>query len=136
MENVQIPRTLVNQLMHHAQMEPEKEVCGLIAEKDGTPQATYAVTNRARDPYRLFDMDPKELIESIRVMREQGQKLFAIYHSHPHAPALPSERDIRENGYPDVLHLIVSLNTKGVLEIRGFQIDDKHTVQERPLAMV
>jgi len=59
---------------------------------------------------------------------------FAIYHSHPHAPATPSTTDIELANYPDALHLIISLNTKGVLEIRGFTIIDQ-SVEEVLLSM-
>jgi proteasome lid subunit RPN8/RPN11 len=57
-------------------------------------------------------------------MREQGEELFGIYHSHPHSPAEPSDTDLRQAGYPEALYLIVSLNTKGVLEMRGFRLRD------------
>jgi len=36
--------------------------------------------------------------------------------------------------YPDVLHLIIPLNTKGVLEIRGFTIIEQE-VEEIALSM-
>jgi proteasome lid subunit RPN8/RPN11 len=55
-------------------------------------------------------------------MREAGEDLLAIYHSHPASPAAPSSIDIAEAGYPDAIYLIISLNTKGVLEMRGFRI--------------
>jgi proteasome lid subunit RPN8/RPN11 len=55
-------------------------------------------------------------------MREAGEDLLAIYHSHPASPAAPSTIDIAEAGYPEAIYLIISLNTKGVLEMRGFRI--------------
>ena len=55
-------------------------------------------------------------------MRDNGEELKAIYHSHPEAPAQPSLDDIRQHEYPDVLYLIVSLATRGVLDLRGFRI--------------
>jgi proteasome lid subunit RPN8/RPN11 len=58
----------------------------------------------------------------MRHMREAGEELFAIYHSHPHAPAEPSVRDIAEAAYPQAIYLIISLNTTGVLELRGFRL--------------
>ena len=67
-------------------------------------------------------------------MRELGEELFAIYHSHPTTPALPSFYDLDEAAYPDALYLIISLNTKGILEMRGFKIQQK-TAMEVPLIM-
>lgn len=119
---VSLPITLVNKILTHAQHSPENEVCGLIAADDGKPSTVYPIANVADLPERLFAMDPAAQIESMRKMRECGEELFAIYHSHPHAPAQPSQRDLEEAAYPQALYLIVSLDTKGVLEMQGFRL--------------
>ncbi len=119
-----LPRTLVNRLLTEAQHSPDTEVCGLIGAKDGEPRSVYPVTNVAREPGRLFAMDPREQIGAMRRMREGGETLFAIYHSHPHAPAEPSHADLEQAAYPDALYLIISLNTEGVLEMRGYRLAD------------
>ncbi len=119
-----LPRTLVNRLLTEAQRSPDTEVCGLIGAKDGEPRSVYPVTNVAGEPGRLFEMDPREQIDAMRRMREEGETLFAIYHSHPHAPAEPSRADLEQAAYPDVLYLIISLNTEGVLEMRGYRLAD------------
>jgi len=71
-------------------------------------------------------VDPANQIDALREMRELGHELFAIYHSHPTSAALPSTTDMAEAGYPEVLYLIISLNTKGVLEMRGFRLQRDH----------
>jgi proteasome lid subunit RPN8/RPN11 len=67
-------------------------------------------------------------------MRDKNEDLFAIYHSHPTAPAVPSKTDMEMAAYPELLYLIISLNTKGMLILSGFRIDQK-TVQEIDLCM-
>lgn len=124
MSTVKLPRTVVNRLLAHAQQNPGREVCGLISARDGAPLRVYPVVNVADDPARLFRMDPRGQIDALRTMRENGEELFAIYHSHPDAPPLPSQRDLEEAGYPEALYLIVSLGTKGVLEMRGYRLRD------------
>jgi len=121
-EGVRLPRTLVNDLLHQAQSRSGEEVCGLIGERGGEPASLYPVNNVAADRARLFEMEPQAQIAAMKQMREAGEELFAIYHSHPDAPALPSPLDIEQADYPDALYLIISLNTKGVLEMRGFRI--------------
>jgi len=79
-------------------------------------------------------MDAGQQISAMTKMRELGEELFAIYHSHPTAPALPSSYDLDEAAYPDALYLIISLNTKGILEMRGFKIQQK-IAMEVPLIM-
>lgn len=125
MSNMQLPRTIVNQILAHAQGSPETEVCGLIASREGFAVHSYRVANVARQPDRFFSMDPKAQIDAMRQMRDAGEELYAIYHSHPHAAAMPSRRDLEESAYPDALYLIVSLDTKGVLEMRGFRLRDE-----------
>ena len=66
-------------------------------------------------------MSASEQLAALKEMKERNQELFAIYHSHPDAPALPSVVDEDMADYPEALYLIISLNTRGVLEMRGFQ---------------
>lgn len=122
MPEVKLPRTLINGMLAHAQHSPESEVCGLIASTKNGGFQVYPVENAATESDHLFRMEPAAQIDAMRRMREAGEELFAIYHSHPHAPAEPSRRDLDEAAYPDALYLIISLNTKGVLELRGFRL--------------
>lgn len=124
MAQVTLPRTLVTQILTHAQHSPESEVCGLISSSDDHPATLYPVANVAEEADHLFAMDPQGQIDAMRRIRESGAELFAIYHSHPHAPAEPSVRDLEQAAYPEALYLIVSLNTKGVLEMRGFRLHE------------
>lgn len=116
-----IPRTLANRLLHLAQSSPNQEVCGLLAAKDGLAQSCYPIANVADSPQRRFLLDPQGQIDAMRSMREKGETLFAIFHSHPDAPAQPSAEDAAQAAYPEALYLIISLNTQGVLELRGFR---------------
>jgi [CysO sulfur-carrier protein]-S-L-cysteine hydrolase len=120
---IQIPRKITNQLLHLAQISPDFEVCGLIGSKNGLPSSCYPIKNTAEQPRQRFQLDPSQQISAMAKMREQGEELFAIYHSHPTAPAIPSITDLKLAAYPEALYLIISLNTKGILEMRGFKID-------------
>ncbi|OQW74450.1 MAG: hypothetical protein BVN35_10230 [Proteobacteria bacterium ST_bin11] len=134
--DISLPRKLTNQLLHLAQLSPETEVCGLIgADKQGMPVSCYPVDNSASTPQTRFLLDASQQIEAMRQIRDKGESLFAIYHSHPHSPAQPSPTDIQEASYPDALHLIISLNTKGVLELRGFKIAGQN-VEELALNLI
>lgn len=133
-EEIQIPRKITTQLLHLAQISPEFEICGLIGSRNGLPSTCYPITNRAEQPQQRFLLDAAEQIAAMTGMRESGEALFAIYHSHPTAPAQPSATDLAMATYPDALYLIISLNTKGILEMRGFKIDD-HNAREIPLML-
>ncbi|MGR8999012.1 MAG: M67 family metallopeptidase [Gammaproteobacteria bacterium] len=133
-EEIQIPRKITNQLLHLAQQSPDLEVCGLIGGKNGLATHCYPITNTAGQPQQRYLLDASQQISTMAKMRELGEELFAIYHSHPASPALPSSTDLELAAYPDALYLIISLNTKGILEMRGFKINQK-TAQEIPLIL-
>ena len=134
---IQLSRKITNQLLHLAQISPEQEVCGLIGSSNGIASTCYPVKNAAEHPKTRFELDAKQQINAISSMRERNEDLFAIYHSHPTAPAIPSATDIKLASYPDAVFLIISLNTKGVLEIRGFKINPKSVepVEELTLSL-
>jgi len=133
-EHIQIPRKITNQLLHLAQISPEIEVCGLIGSKNGLPSSCYPVKNTAEHPQQRFQLDAAQQISAMAKMRDQGEELFAIYHSHPAAPATPSVADLELASYPEALYLIISLNTKGILEMRGFKIAHQ-SAQELTLSL-
>jgi proteasome lid subunit RPN8/RPN11 len=132
--DIQIPRKITNQLLHLAQISPDFEVCGLIGGKNGLPTRCYPIKNVAELPQQRFLLDAGQQISAMAKMRELGEELFAIYHSHPTSPAQPSPHDLEQAAYPEALYLIISLNTKGILEMRGFKIYQK-IVTETPLIM-
>lgn len=120
---IKISRKLTNQLLHLAQLSPSLEICGLIGIQDDSSLHCYPINNVAEHPRQQFLLDARQQIAAMSKMRESNQELFAIYHSHPTAPALPSSEDLALSAYPAALYLIISLNTKGILEMRGFRIN-------------
>ncbi len=119
-----LPRKVINELLARAQHSPEAEVCGLIGQGEAGTYSLYPVVNVAIEQDHLFTLDPKGQIDAMRQMREDNETLFAIYHSHPHAPAEPSLRDRQEAAYPEALYLIISLDTKGVLQLKGYRLQE------------
>jgi len=124
MKELRLPRQIVNHVLQHAQSDDKFEVCGLISEKSGEPYKTYPILNIAESPDHFYKMDGKQQIDAMREMRENNESLFAIYHSHPSSEAYPSKTDIEQSQYPEAIYIIVSLNTKGVLDLRAFQLID------------
>lgn len=129
-DTIHLPRQLVNKMLHHAQEGGEQEVCGLIAGRDGEAVRCIPIPNTAEQPETRYTMDPEVQIDAMRGMRERGETLFAIYHSHPASTAYPSPTDLAQASYPEALYLIISLKTKGVLELRGFTLRDGEVREE------
>ncbi|MCR4333185.1 MAG: M67 family metallopeptidase [Sulfuricaulis sp.] len=135
MSAVRLPRSIVNQLLQLAQKSPEEEICGLISRDRRGFRKCYPVVNAAADKKHFFALDPKGQIEAMRSMREHGEELGAIYHSHPDSPPQPSPTDIEQHEYPGVLYLIISPGTKGLPEMRGFHIHARE-IREAPITLL
>lgn len=117
-----IDRQIINQILRYVQTDAEHERCGLVSVSPENQYQLHPVKNIADDSAREFEMDPQQLIQAMKQIRESQSELFAIFHSHPHADAQPSKQDIDNIGYPDALYMIVSLNTRGVLELRAYKL--------------
>lgn len=109
-------------MLEHAQGVPELEVCGLLGARRGQVTSVYPVPNTADDPTRYFLMEPRGQIDAMRTMRQAGETLFGIYHSHPSTPAQPSVHDVELAAYPGVVYLIISL-AKSEAQIGAFYLD-------------
>ena len=123
MDALRLPRTIANEILTQASTHPDTEVCGLLGGVGDTVRSCLPVPNVSPDAHCRYVMDPAGQIDALRNMRNAGDDLVAIYHSHPEGLATPSVTDIREANYPDAVYLIVSLGIRGVLEMAAFRID-------------
>ncbi|MFC3102790.1 M67 family metallopeptidase [Salinisphaera aquimarina] len=128
-------RPLATRLLFEAQKQPDLEVCGFLSARDGEPVEIFPVANVAAEPATTFEMDSAQQIDALKRIRQRGETMLAIYHSHPSAPPEPSVRDIEGLGYPNALYLIISLNIKGVLEMRAWQRDGEQ-MRDVPLTVM
>ena len=135
-KEIELPRQLVNKLLHLAQISELNEVCGFVGKSSTGQYSCYPVENIDESPSIRFLMAPEGQISSMKSMREKEEELFAIYHSHPTAPAVPSARDMQQANYPEACYLIISLNTAGVLEMRCFKLLHDENVVEMTLRMI
>lgn len=139
---LQIPQRIIDEMIAHARAEAPNECCGLLAGKGETVGAIYRITNLPSDDPKVADlrvppdrrlryiMDPLEQLRAFKKMRQEGEELLAIYHSHPHSPAAPSATDVRLAFYPEAYYLIVSLENKKTPEVRAFRIVDGKITEE------
>lgn len=119
----------------HAREAHPAECCGLIGGQDGAAHSVYRLRNVARDPLRTYEGAPEDLFAAQREMRERGEKLLGIYHSHPRTPEPePSETDVRLAFYPSAVYFIIGMEEKTderVCVPRAFQIFENERRWER-----
>jgi proteasome lid subunit RPN8/RPN11 len=98
---------ILEDVFQHAKAALPNEACGLLVGQ-AVAERFIPVKNVAASSHE-YEMDSAELIAVFRDLRSTGEKLLAIFHSHPDGPAEPSKTDIDRAYYPEAAHLIVSL---------------------------
>ncbi|MDX1510925.1 MAG: M67 family metallopeptidase [Nitriliruptorales bacterium] len=109
------------------------EVCGLLGVRPDGGLEHFPITNAERS-MTYYVMEPRDLLRAMREI-EDNEWGLAIYHSHTHTQAYPSETDIRLAQYPEATYLIVTLQDRDNPDIRGFSIIDGE-VTEKPVEVV
>lgn len=123
-----IPKYIYEAAIAHVKREPSRESCGLIlSDREGKLTRLIICNNLQderhqedpllypRDSKTAYFIDPKQLLEIQKEMRETDEKIAIIYHSHINAEAYFSEEDYRqavfkeEVLYPNAKYLIFSV---------------------------
>jgi proteasome lid subunit RPN8/RPN11 len=97
-------------ILAHAKQADPAECCGLIGGVASRVTSIYPIENVAADTNVSYEAAPEDLFAAQRQMRERGEELLAIYHSHPRsAQPAPSETDVRLAYYPQAIYFIIGL---------------------------
>src|SRR6266567_3945699 len=123
---VHLKQKHVDQIIAHAREESPQECCGLIGgSADGTARSIYRARNVAVQPLVTYEAAPEDLFLAQRTMRERGEQLIAIYHSHPRATdPQPSQTDVRLAYYPSAVYFIVGLGSEEPC-LRAFRLSER-----------
>ena len=121
-----LQRSHRDQILANARKADPTECCGLIGGmEDREATNIYPLRNVAADNIVSYEAAPEDLFAAQRQMRERGEELIAIYHSHPRsAEPLPSETDVRLAYYPQAVYFIVGLAGPQPV-IRAFRISER-----------
>ncbi len=115
----------LKEIFAHARQATPLECCGLIGGANNRATSIHPLRNVASNPQIAYEAAPGELFAAQRQMRERGEQLLAIYHSHPRSTEpLPSETDVRLAYYPAATYLIVGLGGAKPI-MRGFRISER-----------
>jgi proteasome lid subunit RPN8/RPN11 len=113
-------------IVKHAQETAPEECCGLIGGSDeGLAHNIYRLRNVTANPVLAYEAAPEELFAAQRQMRDRGENLLAIYHSHPRAgDPSPSETDVKLAYYPSAIYLIIGLGAAQPV-VKAFKISER-----------
>ena len=105
----------------------------VIAARDGSPVRVIPMKNADASPV-TYRLDGTEQLRVFDAIEDEGLELWAIYHSHTHSEAYPSETDIRLAFYPDARYLLLSLADRAAPVLRSFWIRDGEVTEEEAFA--
>jgi proteasome lid subunit RPN8/RPN11 len=117
-----IPRPVLATVLAHARAELPNECCGLLAGSGDRVTDYHPLVNELHSP-TAYRSEPRSMLNVMKAMRAAGTDLVAVCHSHPTSAPVPSRRDVAENEYGDVPHLIVGL-VGAVSAVRVWQLTD------------
>lgn len=123
MDKLIISHKMIETIISHCNSVYPSEACGILAGKNNVIDKVYEMTNIENSSVSYL-MEPKEQFRVMKEMRSNGEKMIAIYHSHPDSSAYPSAKDVKLASYPDSAYVIVSLADKEKPEIRAFEINE------------
>ena len=123
---IQLRREHLEAMIDHARESAPSECCGLIGGVSKTKASTlYRLRNVTSEPEVRYEAAPEDLFTAQRQMRERGEDLLAIYHSHPRAAdPSPSETDVQLAYYPSATYLIIGLGGTGPV-VKAFNISER-----------
>ena len=101
------PRLLYAEMVAHVLSNPMREMCGLLAGRDGVVDRVWPVPNALHSP-ATYRMDGPEFAAAMIGCEFEP---LGIFHSHPTGPPVPSPTDIAEAAYPDSMYVVISLQT-------------------------
>ena len=126
MPTIRLLREHLDAMIAHAREVAPAECCGLVGGSDlQNARTIYRLRNVTPNPERAYEAAPEDLFAAQRQMRERGEELLAIYHSHPRAAdPSPSETDVRLAYYPSATYLIVGLGGTEAT-VKAFSISER-----------
>jgi proteasome lid subunit RPN8/RPN11 len=122
MDNLIIPSSIRTKIITHVNRTLPEEGCGFLSGVGNRVRHHLPIINTLHSSKR-FLLDGKEMLHAFEWIENHGQILLAIYHSHPSGPSHPSQTDLQEDHYPDVVKIIAS-NVSSQWELNGFIINN------------
>jgi len=130
---VSAPRLTVREEMmrrihaHGIQTYPH-ECCGALLGSDGDGKREVVellpLANRRDDsPRNRFEVTADDVRLAEKAAQEKQLELIGWYHSHPDAPARPSEYD-RDHAWPWYSYIIVSVEQGGARNTTSWRLND------------
>ena len=110
----------------HARRTSPADCCGVLSGANGVITGTHPLRNGADNPETRYFATPEELFAAMRRIREAGQSLLGVYHSHPQHPAIASEHDLKQ-AMPFFSYIILSVMDGKTADIKSWKLNEENS---------
>jgi proteasome lid subunit RPN8/RPN11 len=93
-----------------------------------TATAEFPGDRTTETQQRRYAIAPQVMLQAQKQARDHSLNIIGIYHSHPDAPAIPSECD-RLYAWPEYSYIIVSVPKGKAQTLQSWCLDDNHQFQ-------
>ena len=122
---LRLSAAVIDEVRKRVETSYPREACGfLLGRGEGSEwlaDRLVAAENRAARADRFY-IDAADVFAAQQAARRHGDEVVAVYHSHPDAPAEPSETD-RRDADGEWIHLIVACNQGVAAQIECWRWD-------------
>jgi len=108
-KTITLPRSMVNTLLHQAQLADKNTVMGLITKKDQKIADHYPIA---------LSTNSSSFQQTLEQIKNNNEHLFAVYSSNGDSEHAAIKQLLAEQ---DLLQLTISQDIKGVLQLTGLQ---------------
>jgi proteasome lid subunit RPN8/RPN11 len=127
---LKLTERLAQRIRAHGVETYPHECCGALLGRDGEAEKTREVSNllplanrRNDSPRNRFELTPEDVRLAEKTASDAGVELLGWYHSHPDAPARPSEYD-RDHAWPWYSYIIVSVQKGEPRDMTSWRLKD------------
>jgi proteasome lid subunit RPN8/RPN11 len=131
---LKISEALVRRIQEHGVETYPQECCGALLGRDSETSREVIellpLANRRNDsPRNRFEVTASDVQMAEKRAREMRVEVIGWYHSHPNAPALPSEFD-REHAWPWYSYVIASVEASAPRDIASWRLRDDRSAYD------
>jgi proteasome lid subunit RPN8/RPN11 len=131
---LRIREELVQRIRTHGAETYPHECCGALLGRDDENSREVLdllpLANRRNDsPHNRFEVTPDDVRLAEKTARARQLELLGWYHSHPNAPARPSEFD-REHAWPWYSYIILSVERGEPREMTSWRLEDDRSAYD------
>ncbi|MDH2900550.1 MAG: M67 family metallopeptidase [archaeon] len=126
-----LDQQMLEEMHAHAISTYPEECCGLMfgsfsgnaGEKKVLRLRRMKNAFEPKERYHRYTIDPKEFLNAEKEADERGDEIIGVYHSHPNAPAKPSEFD-RGHAWPTLSYVVIEVRERKALETKSWVLKE------------